>query len=732
MKRSLIVAALVVSKPWCFAQQVALPGIAELEYIDAESSIDLRTNLCDRHRELIDGTVDLTNVLQGLNLSVALQVHTNLFRLDSDGAIPSKGYLGLNAVILDELAKRAGFQWRHSFVAFPPLDKNSNYTWTDKLKWQVNHMDIAADNWLRTASRLGAGIAFSEGFYDSSIIIAQRREDPDEEFNTLSFLKPFTYGAWGLIVAAVFFSGLMYWFIAKFDQHGDSNDLNYSIYVSAMAFVGHLKVAPNSAAAKVVAFSLSFWAVLVISTYTANLASILITTKQEQSPIPNFNEAILVGADVCIFANTGQHELVKSQYKGLGFVPKHTDQEVLAGLANGDCKVAATTQERFQEGLLAKDTNGDCRLFYGGRIQSKGSGGFATIIDTSHKCTSLVKNVLDYFFAQMELDGFLERAWENHYKEVGEIQCGSRASTLKTTGSLGIKEMGGLFCFHALLTTLAFLYTLLNFCVSKKRNLNGVVDPTNLRKSTRISRQYQHSSLDDEQSVENTPLANDEEEQALTIPREKEQIKNRFGKSSERSSKSDVEVDSYQLGDNSSFGIRSRPSNPESRRQSATPLIGMTPTSSSRSIDLDPHQPFLLQEICHSSSNQGNSIGNSGAINRELRQQPVTHLASCEFSMESASNLNPREPPPPEEGSNGSFDSQGSSVASSVASSVSSFGSGPKRSDIPRSSRRESGVPLIGARHTSSFMEEQPSRTTRPNHRNKTIRSKESFGLSAL
>ena len=54
---------------------------------------------------------------------------------------------GLFAVILDEVAKRAGFSWRDSYAAFEPIDAvlDEGKTWTDLLQWQTQNFDIAME-----------------------------------------------------------------------------------------------------------------------------------------------------------------------------------------------------------------------------------------------------------------------------------------------------------------------------------------------------------------------------------------------------------------------------------------------------------------------------------------------------------------------------------------------------------------------------------------------------------
>ena len=68
---------------------------------------------------------------------------------------------GLQAVILDEIAKRGQFTWRNSFAAVEdsPVDGT---TYTDLLNWTTIHYDIMISWWLPNNERKNMGINFLE------------------------------------------------------------------------------------------------------------------------------------------------------------------------------------------------------------------------------------------------------------------------------------------------------------------------------------------------------------------------------------------------------------------------------------------------------------------------------------------------------------------------------------------------------------------------------------------
>lgn len=255
------------------AQELPIPGLESFD-----ESIDFRTNVCDRQKRLYENKLSIPNALRGLNVTVAAVTYTsglwkNYFHLsETTGGIP-EDYPGLFVVIMDEIARRAGFSWRNSFGSFPPITASStNKTWTDLLLWQIDKFDVSMDYWLRTEERLAKGVGFPEAWYDGSLIIVQPVISGDAaatDLNYLSLLRPFTIPVWGLILACIVVSGLMYYLLDVLDKDADEGNLESgpigSVYLASMAFVGHTQFQPTTAPTKIITLSSSFWAVLMIS-----------------------------------------------------------------------------------------------------------------------------------------------------------------------------------------------------------------------------------------------------------------------------------------------------------------------------------------------------------------------------------------------------------------------------------------------------------------------------------
>ncbi|KAI2504707.1 ionotropic glutamate receptor [Fragilaria crotonensis] len=450
------------------------------------TSVSYRTNVCERQRLLWNGSLSLSEALKGLNLSVVLtdyQLGTteDAFFSLKDGKIDESNP-GLFAVILDEVARRAGFEWRNSFAAASPLNPkvDGNKTWTDILLWGVTVFDISQEVWGKSVARLSLGISFPAGWYDSSAVLAEhfQQNQVTETVNIWAFLDPFSWSVWVAICVFVVLTGLIYWFLEYLDVDADDSDGVNSpwsnIFLAATSFTGHYAFEPNSHATRLLGFSVTFWALIVIAAYTANLASFLVAPQTTYFRVSTIAEAIEKNAAVCVQAGAVVESLLKARYPELKLVPKITENEVFTALRikpkDGGCDTAAHQLNSVRMFQRTKDVNYDCTISSGLDVQIVIPAGMATAIDTGrYRCTSLISHVLDYYLSEMLADGFVENAWKDHLNRIATIECvaepqrGAGASGSDDTFSLSLEDVGGIFVLHAMLSAAAVALAVAQF-----------------------------------------------------------------------------------------------------------------------------------------------------------------------------------------------------------------------------------------------------------------------------
>lgn len=179
--------------------QYPQPTYEEVMAIRRDSSIALlqqnthRQDMCERYDMVRLGNITLRDALQGMELRSLMRVGDFFRYTDEDGIDPLDP--GLLAVMMDELARRAGFTWRNSFGVVhklpdkPPVENNEEssgnslapnatiaaapLTFTDLLIWSTETYDLSINWWDQTLERLERGASEFEEWYVNTVRLPQ-------------------------------------------------------------------------------------------------------------------------------------------------------------------------------------------------------------------------------------------------------------------------------------------------------------------------------------------------------------------------------------------------------------------------------------------------------------------------------------------------------------------------------------------------------------------------------
>jgi hypothetical protein len=275
------------------------------------------------------------------------------------------------------------------------------------------------------------------------------------------------YNVWFAIFSAIIFSGIVYWLLEYMDTNADERHLEtqplVSIFYSALVFTGHLKLRPNTTAARIFVFSWTFWAMIMGAAYTANMASFLVSPRVSVYKYSTIQDVLRSDASLCVQSGSGIHVILQKKFPALRFVPKTSEQEIYESLRlppdQGGCDAAAHQFNSYTVYKQNKDVNNDCSLASQEKPVEILSAGMATAVDTAKYCTSLVSHVLDYHLALMQADGFIERAWNHYVNRLSTVACikehVATANADASTFRLGLQDVGGIFILHGILSSVA-------------------------------------------------------------------------------------------------------------------------------------------------------------------------------------------------------------------------------------------------------------------------------------
>jgi ABC-type amino acid transport substrate-binding protein len=455
-----------------------------------EANVTHRNNLCYLHGLVEDGQILRRNALHDVDIRPALF----RYQLDKEtGGIPETNP-SVGLVFLDELARRAKFQWRNSYgVVESP---GENQTWSELLDWSIDTYDVVGDWFLRTVERLGDGILFPEGWYAGSLIMVNRKEEKESEFRWNSFLAPFTWAVWLMIGGTIIVSGLVYAALEWVDNKArtaqkERIDVFEGMFRAASALSNSLSGDyPTTSPSRIAALSTSFLFLLIVTAYTANLASFLIVQNTPALVINVIQDAIKNDLRFCVLTGSTSETYLTKEYPSARMVQKGTIGDTYLAIDRGECDLVLTTVGTWE--LKRRDIiyNGDCQKQWVGRVVSFTTAGF-TIGDSAELCTSLLRDVLNLHMLEMKIDGTFDTIWDTYYEKSTTNNCfvgDDSSSADNDIGSLTVKEVGGIFIVHLFALAFAFALSLFQwFRRSRSKSDSSLKSTQKLNSSEHVS-----------------------------------------------------------------------------------------------------------------------------------------------------------------------------------------------------------------------------------------------------
>eukprot|EP00977_Amphora_coffeiformis_P001030 scaffold220_cov169-Amphora_coffeaeformis.AAC.10 len=454
----------------------------------------------------------LDKALQGVDLHVALMqgefVNWQIERNDPNDPtritrrVLDPDFPGLVPRLLDELCKRAGCTWRNSYAAVDYADLPEDRSFNDMLYWSTEVYDLQAEWWMRSISRLREGMTFTEPWYDGTIIMVSKRVDGEKDaFDPWGWLAPFDRGVWIMVIATVLGSAIIHWLLQSVlnpnATEEEKVDPIEATWLFATAFAGQFEFDPQTGPARLFTFSIAFWALLMTSAYTANLASFLVIRNAPEQQIESIQQAVQLDKTMCVWKASGTEDAVVkafSQYASSGKLKRTSQRGVYEGLKSGECDIAITEVSSWDVFQANEEINGDCSLAWIGRPFQNVPASFAVKSDAGTLCTSLLRDVFNLFLHDMESDGTIEVLWDEAISETATVQCDAvetgtrrlhtnniqekksnapennerilRATAAKTGGDeipeedsdttkLTLTNMGGVFMLHGVLSIIS-------------------------------------------------------------------------------------------------------------------------------------------------------------------------------------------------------------------------------------------------------------------------------------
>ncbi|CAB9528670.1 expressed unknown protein [Seminavis robusta] len=156
---------------------------------------------------------------------------------------------------------------------------------------------------------------------------------------------------------------------------------------------------------------MTIWALVITTTYTANLASLFVEARVELVIVDSLEKAVVYGYPVCTLAYSSSDNFLKKTVPKLHRVQRVDDRSSFESLTKGECALALTYVDKWLSAKLNPEYNPSCNLeWVGDRVKNIKSG-FAVKADSGDKCSSLVRDVVNLHFIELIEKGVLAEAW---------------------------------------------------------------------------------------------------------------------------------------------------------------------------------------------------------------------------------------------------------------------------------------------------------------------------------
>ncbi|KAL5960897.1 Glutamate receptor ionotropic kainate 2 [Taenia solium] len=303
-------------------------------------------------------------------------------------------------------------------------------------------------------------IDFTTPFMNLGISIIFKKPE-EKEPDLLSFLRPLSPAVWGYVLIAYVGVSMALFFVARFSPYEwtnphpcnvDSQLLknNFNMLNSLWFTIGSLMqqgrcILPRATSTRIIAGFWWFFTLIIISSYTANLAAFL-TVERMQAPIEDANDLAKQtkikygtrsgGSSAAFFAKSNQSVYQRmwqymSSQKG---VMINNATEAIARVKRGGYAyiLESTMNEYF--------TQRNCDLIQiGDNLDSKGYGiGFPQ----GSKYRDAFTEVILQLQASQRLEQ-IRHHWWRYYNIT--TPCSEKVTKSKDTSSLGVEQIGGCF-----------------------------------------------------------------------------------------------------------------------------------------------------------------------------------------------------------------------------------------------------------------------------------------------
>ncbi|XP_041354754.1 glutamate receptor ionotropic, kainate 2-like isoform X2 [Gigantopelta aegis] len=462
--------------------ELTVHGLRKTGHWDRFIGINITKDYSER---LKDTTAALAN--RTLDVIVVLEKPYVVEYTNPDG---SKYYRGFCIDLLDAIAKRRGFNYTVRVIAreMGGYGKSNNGLWNGIVRELMDRKaDIGLGGMSITHDREKV-IDFTKPFITLGITILYKKPTPKSP-ELFSFLSPLSVEVWVYMIAAYLCVSFMLFVIARFspyewcnphpcNEDSDIVENQFTILNSLWFTIGSLmqqgcEIAPRAISTRMVAGIWWFFTLIMISSYTANLAAFLtvermvkdIESAEDLAKQSKIKYGTLYGGSTMAFFQNSKIETFKRMWNAMNtseesVFPKNGEEGVRRVKAGGYAYLSESTSVEY-----VVERNCDLEQI-GGLLDSKGYG-IATPEDSQYR------DLMSETILKLQEDQFIHEIHRKWWKEeLGGGKCVHDVSGGSTgkANDLGVDNVGGVFVVLIAGVGAGFIISLCEFIWKARKN----------------------------------------------------------------------------------------------------------------------------------------------------------------------------------------------------------------------------------------------------------------------
>ena len=180
-------------------------------------------------------------------------------------------------------------------------------------------------------------------------------------------------------------------------------------------------------------------------------------------------------------------------YPNMKVVPS-SSSNLLTKLAEGECDAAVAVKDSFAIQKRLKKYNEDCTMYKTGDVIYPASAGWAVASDSGVKCTSIIRDAIDIYMLEMELQGFIaetKKRWMDLPTTTNHTCVETGADKTSDTTPLGLDRFEGIFIILAVVIFISVAWGFVSKILADRTDKAGDNNDVEVRASVELAPGFQ-------------------------------------------------------------------------------------------------------------------------------------------------------------------------------------------------------------------------------------------------